>query len=38
MAMSYSNNVEIMPDDVRIALDFSEELLNLIFEQRDAIG
>jgi hypothetical protein len=38
VAIGYMNNVEIMLDDLRTVSDFGEELLDLIFEQRDAIG
>ena len=38
LRLQYLNNVEILPDDVSIASDFGKELLDLIFEQRDALG
>ena len=38
LRLQYLNNVEIERGDVSTASDFGEELLNLIFEQRDALG
>jgi anti-sigma regulatory factor (Ser/Thr protein kinase) len=38
LRLQYLNNVEILPDDVSTASDFGKELLDLIFEQRDALG
>lgn len=37
LRLQYLNNVEIERGDVSTASDFGEELLNLIFEQRDAL-
>ena len=37
LRLQYLNNVEIEPGDVRTASDFGGELLDLIFEQRDAL-
>jgi anti-sigma regulatory factor (Ser/Thr protein kinase) len=38
LRLQYLNNVEIERGDVSTASDFGEELLSLIFEQRDALG
>jgi anti-sigma regulatory factor (Ser/Thr protein kinase) len=38
LRLQYLNNVEIKRGDVSTASDFGEELLDLIFEQRDALG
>ncbi|MBA3472324.1 MAG: hypothetical protein H0T57_03700, partial [Rubrobacter sp.] len=38
LRLQYLNNVEIERGDVSTASDFGQELLNLIFEQRDALG
>jgi serine/threonine-protein kinase RsbW len=38
LRLQYLNNVEIERGDVSTASDFGEQLLNLIFEQRDALG
>lgn len=37
LRVQYLNNVEVERDDVCTASDFGEELLNLIFEQREAL-
>ncbi len=37
LRLQYLNNVEVERDDVHTASDFGEELLNLIFAQRDAL-
>jgi hypothetical protein len=38
LRLQYLNNVEVERDDVCTASDFGEELLNLIFEHREALG
>ena len=36
LRLQYLNNIEIKPEDVHTASDFGEELLGLIFQQKDA--
>ncbi|MDX6382127.1 MAG: hypothetical protein QOI57_3151, partial [Rubrobacteraceae bacterium] len=38
LRLQYLNNIQIERDDVHTASDFGGELLELIFEQRDALG